>query len=206
VRQTSFTPGVVLWLAICTAGTDRPSAGTKEFIMATTALATHSMWDCRWSRPRHGFVERAGQLRESHRACTREESPRQVLEEDCAVCPFWEPLLAGVVTATIPIRKGREDVGPPSTRVPASGEKVQNVGTRTVLVLMAVGMFAVGLTQLTSLLAVPLVVALWLGAAGLLGIAAFASLDGNPPPCAGSCEYENGSRSAPARRAGRRSR
>jgi hypothetical protein len=122
-----------------------------------------------------------------------------VLEEDCAACPAWEPLFADVVTATIPIRNGREEAGPASTHVPTSGEKAQNVCTRTVLVLMAVGMFAVGLTQLTSLLAVPLVVALWLGGAGLLGIAAFASLDGNPPPCADRCEYANSSHSNTAR-------
>ena len=82
--------------------------------------------------------------------------------------------------------------------VPASVDKIQDIGTRAMLVLTAVGMFAVGLTQLTSLLAVPFAIALWLGGAGLLGIAAFASLDGNPPPYADRCEYANRSHSRTA--------
>jgi hypothetical protein len=87
-----------------------------------------------------------------------------------------------------------------STRAPMSVVKVQNIGTRAVLALIAVGMFAAGLTQLTSMLAIPFVIALWLGAAALFGIVVFASLDGHPPPYADSCEYAAGSHPNAGRR------
>jgi hypothetical protein len=118
-----------------------------------------------------------------------------VIEEECTTCPYWEPRVpAGAGAAAIPLFMGLEEVPAAEAHVRTSAEKIENIGTRAVLVLIAVGMFAVGLTQLTSLLAVPFVIALWLGAAALLGIAAFASLDGNPPPYADSCEHAHGPR------------
>lgn len=142
--------------------------------MATTAIATlQPVWDCRWSRPGHRFIELREQApRETHWVCLREGEPRPVLQEECATCTHWEPLLA----AAAPVAAA------PSI---TSGER-QDVGTRLVIMLTAIGMFAVGFTQLTSMMAIPFVILLWLCAAGLLGIVAFSSLDGNPPPYADS--------------------
>ncbi len=156
--------------------------------MTASAVAEQqASWNCRWGRPRHGFVQVAGKLRESHRVCTREAEPRQVLDEECRTCSYWDmaayerPAFAGV-SAYVTVPEA-------AVTVPQSFERLQDRATRAVLVLMAVALFAVGFTQLTTILAVPFVIALWLGATALLGVVAFASLDGIAPPYADSCEH-----------------
>ena len=63
----------------------------------------------------------------------------------------------------------------PSTRVPhhpTIGE-FEVVGLKTVMVLIALGMVAVGYTVLTSGLAIPFTLTLWLAAAAIIGMVVF---------------------------------
>jgi hypothetical protein len=63
----------------------------------------------------------------------------------------------------------------PSIRAPhhpTVGE-LEVVGLKSVMVLIAMGMVAVGFTTLTSMLAIPFTLALWLGAAAIVGVVVF---------------------------------
>jgi hypothetical protein len=167
--------------------------------MATTAIATlHPLWDCRWNRPGHRFIaERGEQPRETHWVCVREKEARPVLQQDCSACTHWEPRLAvapgaALTAAPIVFTASGADA---ATRIAVG--RLGDIGTRAVLVLIAVGIFVIGFTQLTSVMAVPFVIAFWLGGAALLGIVAFVTLDGNAPPFA-----ESGSHTEVASHAG----
>lgn len=164
--------------------------------MDTTAIATlRPVWDCRWSYARHGFVESGGQPRESHWMCTREKKSRQVLQKDCSTCTHWEPRLAaaGPVAASTTASVVLEDTVTASAAEPLSLKKILDFGTRVVLGLTAAGLFAVGFTQLASVMAVPFVIMLWLSAAALVGIVVFSPLDANLLPYADRREHGTGS-------------
>jgi hypothetical protein len=63
----------------------------KESVM--TIATRQPIWDCRWSRP--GFQVRGLEEHlqpEEFWVCVRRGERRGVKEEECAGCPYWEPL------------------------------------------------------------------------------------------------------------------
>jgi hypothetical protein len=61
--------------------------------MSKTAVATlQTIWDCRWSRPGYRLIGVPDRLQpEKLWVCVRTER-RDVTEEECENCPFWEPV------------------------------------------------------------------------------------------------------------------
>jgi hypothetical protein len=61
--------------------------------MATNVATTlQPIWDCRWSRPGYRLFGVEDQLQpEKLWVCVRAER-RSVTEEECASCPYWEPV------------------------------------------------------------------------------------------------------------------
>jgi hypothetical protein len=58
--------------------------------MAETAIATQTVWDCKWSRLAAPFVTH-DQQPASIWVCVRVPGPAKFVTEDrCAACPFWE--------------------------------------------------------------------------------------------------------------------
>ena len=113
--------------------------------MATATITLHPVWGCRWSK----------QTADDHWACVVDGHQRLIDEHECATCLFWEQ------AAEHPTR---------ATAVPP----VAQFAVRAVLVLAAFLFVATGVSILTGPLMVPLTIALWLGAAGLVGLAVFA--------------------------------
>jgi len=67
--------------------------------MAERTESIHSVWDCRWSHLGYRLVREPNDQRpvqhdeqlETLWVCVREQRSRDVSEEKCAMCPFWEP-------------------------------------------------------------------------------------------------------------------
>jgi hypothetical protein len=114
--------------------------------MATITL--HPVGDCRWSK----------QDADSRWACVVDGHQRFVDEHECTTCLFWERAAErSILVASAP-------------------SVALQVSVRAVLVLAALLFAAIGASILTRPLMVPVTIALWLGAAGLVGLAAFARL------------------------------
>ena len=97
--------------------------------------------------------------------------------EECEDCPHWEA--DSVLTLRVPVNIHFSEAATlaghaVADRVPplTVGE-LEAIAVRTVMVLIAIGVIAVGFTLLTSPLAVPLTIAMWLGAAAIVGLAVF---------------------------------
>ena len=117
--------------------------------MATHAtIALHPVWGCRWS----------AQAAQGNWVCNVDGHQRFIDENECATCLFWEQAAQ---------RPRREAVAAPKTF---------EIAARATLVLAAILFVATGVVVLTGPSMVPFTIALWLGAAGLVGLATFARL------------------------------
>jgi hypothetical protein len=133
--------------------------------MARTAIATlQPVWDCRWSRPGHRLSGVEDRLQpESAWVCVHDGDRRNVTEDECQTCPNWQ-LDAGGGAALI-------DSG---TFAAAAGHQpidVMGASVRTLLAVIALALFAIGFSILTSLLAIPVTVTLWMGGAAFAALA-----------------------------------
>ena len=149
--------------------------------MATAAIL-QTAWNCRWSRPGHRITGLAEAVQpESLWVCTRDGARHSVGDEECAHCARWEPLatataaLAVVAPSHSILRVGNASV-PAAPRLTADDVALE--AFRAVLVLIALAFFAIGFAILTSPLAVPVTIGLWLIAAIPLGLAAFGRFSG----------------------------
>ena len=67
--------------------------------MAERTESIHSVWDCRWSHLGYRLARVPNDQRpvpddqqlETVWVCVRQPSSRDVTEEECATCAFWEP-------------------------------------------------------------------------------------------------------------------
>jgi hypothetical protein len=147
--------------------------------MSSTAIATlQTAWDCRWSRPGHRVTGIEDRLQpETLWVCVRDGDRRCISTEECEECPHWEADAA--LTVRVPVNIHFSDalsVAAPAAEewpLPMTAGEFQAIGVRTVMVLIALGIIAVGFTFLTSPLAVPLTIAMWLGAGAIAGLAVF---------------------------------
>jgi hypothetical protein len=112
--------------------------------MATIAtIPLHPVWGCRWSK----------QTADDRWACVVDGHQRSIEAHECATCMFWERAEDSTRATTVP--------------------PIAQSAVRAVLVLAALVLVATGVSILTGPLMVPLTIALWLGAAGLVGLAVF---------------------------------
>jgi hypothetical protein len=97
-----------------------------------------------------------------------------VCDDECARCSRWEPIAAAAASIPLPYVRGAilTDHVIKTTPLPTVAE-LSRVAVRVVLVLLALGFVAIGVTVLTAPTLVPFTVALWLCAAALLGLAVF---------------------------------
>ena len=120
---------------------------------ATTTL--HTPWDCRWSR----FARRTTreQTRGSLWECVHTGSSVPITEADCAACPFWEyqPTGEGALEQAKTCERAAKD---------RSARTIEG-GIRVSLFVIAAVFAACGFIVLTSPLAVPFTMTMWLGAA-----------------------------------------
>jgi hypothetical protein len=139
---------------------------------ASTLSPEHTVWDCRWSRPGHRLTGVSDRLQpESVWVCVHDDGRRPVSNEECAICARWEASSAAVAPVAMrasPMRMLAE--GPAIAVHPLfvpDAETLVQAGLRVVLVLMALGFVALGLTILTRPLAIPFTIGLWMVAAVL---------------------------------------
>lgn len=116
--------------------------------MATPTITLHPAWACRWST----------QAAESTWVCNVDGHQRFVDENECATCLFWE------------------EAAEKSQRATAAHSTALLIAVRATLGLAAILFVATGVVVLTEPLMVPFTIALWLSAAGLVGLATFARL------------------------------
>jgi hypothetical protein len=129
-------------------------------VMARTAIATlQTAWDCRWSRPAF-HVERPAGIKhlEETWVCTRDGQPHAIDPHDCETCPLFEMEPVGVAPAAA--QTPTTTVSAPSLVAPRH-------------------LTSVGLSILTTPLALPLTLTLWVTAAAIVG---FALAGGLPHP------------------------
>jgi hypothetical protein len=139
--------------------------------MATATV--HTVWDCRWSRPGHHITGIADALQpETTWVCVREGGRAAICEDDCARCSRWEPLTAMAALATTHSGAIFSDHGAETALVPRVSAPAR-VTLRAVLLILAVGFVAIGVSVLTAPLMVPFTVTLWLCAAAFAGLAVF---------------------------------
>ena len=134
----------------------------------TTALAAlQPVWDCKWSRPGHRLHAIADALQpESTWVCVYEGARRNLRDHECQTCPHWE-LGADKTTSAAEL----------GLRIAHPWKPDRDLGRlllRLVLLAGAALFLAIGVVILTSPLAVPFTIALWLCAAALVGVAVFA--------------------------------
>jgi hypothetical protein len=129
--------------------------------MTTTAIAgtLRTPWDCRWSRfadrPRPGALW----------VCEYTGVRVPIEAADCATCPHWEfqPPAEGIEERACAQTCARESRGARATRA-------LELGIRATALVMA-GIFAAcGFIILTSPLAIPFTISLWMGAAASLSL------------------------------------
>jgi hypothetical protein len=120
---------------------------------ATTTL--HTPWDCRWSR----FARRATreQTRGSLWECVHAGSRVPITEADCASCPLWEYQPTG--DAALEQAKACEHAAKDRSARQIEGS------IRVTLFVIAAVFAACGFMVLTTPLAMPFTVTMWLGAA-----------------------------------------
>jgi hypothetical protein len=131
--------------------------------MTTTAIADtlRTPWDCRWSRfadhPRPGALW----------VCEYTGVRVAIETADCATCPHWEfqPPAEGIEGRAYAQTCACESRGARATRA-------LELGIRASALVTAVIFAACGFVLLTSPLAIPFTISLWMGAAAslLLGI------------------------------------
>jgi hypothetical protein len=146
----------------------------EGIIMARTAIATlQTPWDCKWSRFGRVHASRSGPA-EGLWVCVYPEGTRRSIHpSECEGChhfeyesPFFRPSEQRLTTTVAP---DRVDAACPR---PSRAEKRLEVAVRAVALVLAAVFAGLGFVVLTSVLAIPLTIGLWLGAATcfLLGI------------------------------------
>jgi hypothetical protein len=122
--------------------------------MATTIAPLQFVWECKWSRVRSPLA-----TSDDRWLCAREGAPRAIDEGACRTCPHWE---YGCGPAT------DDHLAMPALSVPGRRGLLQGV-----ILLNAVVFLVCGFVTLTSPLAIPFTVSMWMGAAALTGFAVF---------------------------------
>ena len=134
--------------------------------MSTIAIATlQTPWDCKWSRFGRMHASPNG-VAEGLWVCVYSNGARRPIQEwDCETCPHWDD------EAPQPRvdRRSSGQVSAPSRVVTACPhlnrtEKRIEIGTRVAAFALAVVLAGMGFVILTSPLAIPLTISLWMGA------------------------------------------
>ncbi len=147
-----------------------------------TAAVLQTAWNCRWGRQGDSVSALAETIRlEGPWWCTRDGAAHAVGEEACARCARWEPLAA----ATASVRASSGEVAAVyGASLAATGrigaDDLAQAAFRAVLALIAIAFFATGLAILSTPLAVPLTLGLWLCGAVPLGLAVFGRFSARP--------------------------
>jgi hypothetical protein len=141
--------------------------------MARTAIAVlQPVWGCRWSRPGHRLSGVAAALQpESPWVCVREGDRRNVSEETCETCSYWEPEPTAATIGRTALAAHGPVVGSTATFDPATVAGILHVSVRLLLGAIAIALFAIGFSILTSPLAIPVTVTFWLSAAAFVALA-----------------------------------
>jgi hypothetical protein len=133
-----------------------------------TALAVpqeQTIWDCRWSSPGHRITGLPDAVQpEAEWVCERDGHRRPVTGGECAACSRWE---AAAVTP-VPIHFRPSSLLADAFEVgvaPLDLLALARNATRAVFILTAIVFIAIGVSVLTSALAIPFTVFLFLCAA-----------------------------------------
>ena len=149
--------------------------------MSRIAIATlQNGWDCRWSRPddHAGPASPAGESV----VCERTGVQRRVSLAECEGCVHWEfahnaPETVAVAAASLHGPALRTDsLTEPLTEPPSLAARGLYLATWVAIVATAVLLIAGGLAILTTPLAIPVTVMLFLTAAALVGFASSGQL------------------------------
>ena len=132
--------------------------------MSRVAIATlQNGWDCRWSRP-YNNADPASEASKTV-VCERTGVQRHVSLAECEGCAHWE--FAYQPTESVPA------VSLPDTKAlfdpPSLASRALYLATWLAIAAAAAMLIVAGLTILTTPLAIPLTVALFLSAAALMG-------------------------------------
>ena len=140
-------------------------------------------WNCRWSSPGHRITGLPDAVQpESVWMCARDGERRPVSDDECVQCSRWEAFRTAV--APVAVFRGPHSifVEAPALvrRTPITIEELAPAALQAVLVVIAILFVALGLAVLTSPMAIPFTIGLWLCAATLLGLAGFGRFSSKP--------------------------
>ena len=123
--------------------------------MATTAIAPlQFVWECKWSRVPSPLPTTANRW-----LCAHDGAPCAIDEETCHNCPHWEYAYG---------QAADDHLAMPKLTVPGRRGLLQAV------ILINAAIFLIcGFVALTSPLAIPFTVSMWMGAAAFVGFAVF---------------------------------
>lgn len=132
--------------------------------MARIAIATlQNGWDCRWSRP-DPDAEPASQADDTV-VCERTGVQRRVSLAECEGCPHWAFAYQPTESVSaVSLQDTQVLFAPPSLT-----SRALYLATWLAIAAAAATLIAAGLTILTTPLAIPISVALFLSAAALVG-------------------------------------
>ena len=136
---------------------------------STTAMTTlQPVWDCKFSRPGHRLHGIADALQpESTWVCVHGSIRRNIRANECQTCPNWE-LGSDTITSAAELGLRIAHVWKPSY-------DMGRLLLRVVLLVAAAIFIAIGVVILTGPLTIPFTIALWMCAAAMAGLAAFAT-------------------------------
>jgi hypothetical protein len=146
--------------------------------MARTAIATlQTVWGCRWSQPLL-HLERPGVIThlEETWVCTRDGQPHVIDPHNCETCPFFDEQTgdaASVVQTQAPATIGALPAIAPR---PSTVDRLAYAAAWVLVALSAGAFFSAGFSILTTPLAVPVTLALWVTGAAIVGFALTAGL------------------------------
>lgn len=138
--------------------------------IALASRQEHTPWNCRWGSPgQHitGYSE--APQPEQEWVCERDGDRHRVTPQECAACSHWE---AAAVVSVPPQSAAASRLASDLDQRAAAGRDAQSIArfaTRAAFVLIAIVFVAIGVTVLTSPLAVPFTVFMFLCAAALVG-------------------------------------
>jgi hypothetical protein len=137
---------------------------TREIVMARIAIATlQNGWDCRWSTP-DNHADPASPAADTV-VCERTGVQRRVSLAECEGCAHWEfayQPTKGV--SAVSLQDTEALLEPPSLT-----SRALYLATWLAIAAAAATLIAAGLTILTTPLAIPITVALFLSATALVG-------------------------------------
>ena|SRR5688572_23806418 len=132
--------------------------------MARIAIATlQHGWDCRWSRPDND-ADPAAQAGDTV-ACERTGVERRVSLAECEGCAHWEFAYQPPESVSAVSRQDTQALLEP----PSLTSRALYLATWLAIAAAAATLIAAGLTILSTPLAIPISVALFLSAAALVG-------------------------------------